>query len=1053
VFTIYSSKFVQRYIPEAVDHPVELIEASLLQSVKRPAITYPLHESLDKKKLIASGALSSAQLESVAYACQTHARRLPSGARAGFFVGDGTGVGKGRQMAALILDSLARGQKKHVWISASADLALDAERDLRHIGCQVPVIAGFSALDKLRTLDSDSITTWKKGAREAVLFLTYHSLSSSVQDKRSNGTQKIYRMTQLLEWLGGGTFEGMLIFDECHRAKQNMSSATASDGSGRIPSKKMTEAVMQLQKDLQSARVVYCSATGVSDLGGMAYMERLGLWGRGTWYPDFQSFANAVEDRGLSGLELVASSMKASGMYVARSLSMKGTEFAVVEVPVSQEERAVWDKAAALWARIREVLLVLHSSLGANQISGQLGKSMNQYWGAHQRFFRCLCVAMKVPACVTEARNALARNEVVVIGLQSTGEAAQVAMLSDFKAGNVIGDTLPSACRHILSQYLEQNFPSTPEIYAKAQEQLLAYAKSIELPPSPLDDIIDQLGGPSEVAEMTGRSQRVIRSKKSKDAFILANRSSASDADRINIEERKAFQTGKKRIAIISDAASTGVSLHAEGPNAKRRFHMTLELAWSPEKAVQQLGRTHRANQSSAPRYALMVLSIAGERRFTNAVGNRLLSMGAITRGDRRAAAGVSMFDSQRLIPKLATNALSRMCAAAKEGIPPDYVDTEALWETPILKIDGTRAQPPCANAVEFTSLMFQCLEYMGGIEEVGKNVGRFLNRLLGLPLNQQEQLFDFFFLFYDYLLKTADESVSAKSIPTLPSPATTLNPPIPDPALLATVVREEASLFFNELRVAIYYLRLADATIISFATGNVMRIAPLISGALSKVGFYRTLQAGKVSLHSGEVLVGFPVPELAYASLLEALGHADTHGVTSANLPTVESAIPSVQSADYSRVTSKPATLAPFFGLTLKPADDLFRATIAEDEEEDRDDVKLIRATGTHSKPPPLPPPPPPPGSENTTHGDTVAAPATENDNGGDDDQAFSLAKRRKFEDTFALSADKTRRKGNLQRCPVCGRPFPTLTNEELNFHVDNCLMTFPSVTGDHSD
>ena len=41
----------------------------------------------------------------------------------------------------------------------------------------------------------------------------------------------------------------------------------------------------------------------------------------------------------------------------------------------------------------------------------------------HQRFFRYLCVSAKVPAVLREAQAALAAQECVVVGLQSTGES------------------------------------------------------------------------------------------------------------------------------------------------------------------------------------------------------------------------------------------------------------------------------------------------------------------------------------------------------------------------------------------------------------------------------------------------------------------------------------------------------------------------------------------------------------------------------------------------------------------------------------------------------
>ena len=48
---------------------------------------------------------------------------------------------------------------------------------------------------------------------------------------------------------------------------------------------------------------------------------------------------------------------------------------------------------------------------------------MSHYWGAHQRFFRQFCMAMKVPKLVEIAKRALAEGKCVVVGLQTTGEA------------------------------------------------------------------------------------------------------------------------------------------------------------------------------------------------------------------------------------------------------------------------------------------------------------------------------------------------------------------------------------------------------------------------------------------------------------------------------------------------------------------------------------------------------------------------------------------------------------------------------------------------------
>jgi len=80
------------------------------------------------------------------------------------------------------------------------------------------------------------------------------------------------------------------VFDECHKAKN-----LVPTGASR-PSKTGTT-VLQLQKKLPRARIVYCSATGASEPKNMAYMSRLGIWGKGTQFNSFQEFIKAVEKR------------------------------------------------------------------------------------------------------------------------------------------------------------------------------------------------------------------------------------------------------------------------------------------------------------------------------------------------------------------------------------------------------------------------------------------------------------------------------------------------------------------------------------------------------------------------------------------------------------------------------------------------------------------------------------------------------------------------------------------------------------------------------------
>ena len=240
---------------------------------------------------------------------------IASSRRAGFFIGDGAGIGKGRTLAALILENWRRGRRRHVWISISSDLKFDAKRDLEDLGARIQV-------HDLRKLSYGPLE--EQGVDHGVVFLTYASLISANKGKQS-------RLEQLVEWCGGKSFAGCLLFDEAHKAK-NLFPETGSEPT------KTGQAVVDIQAKLPGARVVYCSATGASSARNMGYMVRLGLWGPGTAFADFRTFFSKVAYRGMGAMELVAMDMKARGMYLCRTLSFADATFTTDEVPLPVHE-------------------------------------------------------------------------------------------------------------------------------------------------------------------------------------------------------------------------------------------------------------------------------------------------------------------------------------------------------------------------------------------------------------------------------------------------------------------------------------------------------------------------------------------------------------------------------------------------------------------------------------------------------------------------------------------------------------------------------------------
>lgn len=258
------------------------------------------------------------------------------------------------------------------------------------------------------------------------------------------------------------------------------------------------------------------------------------------------------------------------------------------------------------------------------------------------------------------------------------------------------------------------------------------------LPPNTLDQLIDELGGPENVAEMTGRKGRVIQTE---DGQIQYESRSEQDVplETLNLTEKKRFMDGEKDVAIISEAASSGISLQSDRRvrNQRRRVHITLELPWSADRAIQQFGRTHRSNQVNAPEYMFLISDLAGERRFASTVAKRLESLGALTHGDRRATEtrDLSQFNIDNKYGRSALEAVMKTIMGYEQPLVPPPQDYKGEFFKDI------------AGALVGVGLIVNS-EVSPGVLSLDKdynNISKFLNRILGMPVELQNRLFKYF--------------------------------------------------------------------------------------------------------------------------------------------------------------------------------------------------------------------------------------------------------------------------------------------------------------------
>ncbi|WP_174719318.1 strawberry notch-like NTP hydrolase domain-containing protein, partial [Bradyrhizobium nitroreducens] len=357
-------------IPGACAHPTKLVQSAAMASVAPPKPSYRPHLP---SSLAADGVLSDAQIESVTYAGEAHSEFLAGSwtvdatfdvvaaarddtenvvrFRRGWFLGDGTGAGKGRQVAGMLLDNWLKGRRRAVWVSKSDKLIEDAQRD-------------WSALGMERLLVTP-LSRFRQGTpvrlSEGILFTTYATLRT---DERG---EKLSRVRQIVEWLGSD-FDGVIVFDESH-AMQN---AVGGKGErGDQAASQQGRAGLRLQHALPNARVVYVSATGATTVHNLAYAQRLGLWGGADFpFATRAEFVEAIEEGGVAAMEVLARDLKALGLYAARSLSYEGVEYELVEHQLTPEQVRIYDAYADAFSIIHNNL---DAAMRAANITGETG--------------------------------------------------------------------------------------------------------------------------------------------------------------------------------------------------------------------------------------------------------------------------------------------------------------------------------------------------------------------------------------------------------------------------------------------------------------------------------------------------------------------------------------------------------------------------------------------------------------------------------------------------------------------------------------------------------
>lgn len=611
-------------------------------------------------------ALAAEQMDSVAMAIY----QMKQGQA--LIIGDQTGVGKGRQMAALIRWAVQRGEKP-VFITQKADLFSDIYRDLVDIGSGdlVPFIFNSPSAkeNKGEMVDANGKVVYK-GLSDSKMkkvmetgklpedcdfaVLTYSQVNtgdavsqqemeeaakkSGARTKKSKNV-KNGKATPKATFLRAIAKDNYLFLDESH-------TAAGSSNTGAY-----------LQSILRGAKAAtFASATFAKRPDTMPLYAIRTAMSQAKVEPD--KMISIIEKGGVTLQEIMSRELTNAGQMVRRERDMSDvvTDWKTITDPETvRRARENYDRTIAAFNAIIKFqedyvkpmiealdmeLAVMAESAGVKRGTDKMGVENVPFASKTYNYTKQLMLALKVDAIADEVEAEINAGRHPVIALESTMESS----IKDYAAGETIDEPTFSASllkgldtvmqytvkdedgneRH--ERYSPQALgPAGEKAYYELQDFIRESTSDIFI--SPLDAIIERLNDKGyKVGELTGRNMYVERND---DGRVVVKRRTDKDKKKMQRE----FNSGTLDVLILNKSASTGISLHAsEKFSDQRQRSMIIAQPLSDiNDYMQMIGRIDRTGQVHRGYYINLGLPVPAENRFLMMLSTKLKSLNANT--------------------------------------------------------------------------------------------------------------------------------------------------------------------------------------------------------------------------------------------------------------------------------------------------------------------------------------------------------------------------------------------------------------------------------------
>lgn len=640
---------------EAMDRVLSEIEKTYGKSIDefvREELGYDTDEEL-------YNALAAEQIDSVAMAI--HQMKQGNG----MIIGDQTGVGKGRQMAALIRWAHNQG-KKPVFITQKADLFTDIYRDLMDVGSGD--LKPFIFNSDGAIVDSDGNVVHKPMSPKdmAKVFekgelpdgydyavLTYSQVNTgdaisqeeaknAAKESGKRGAKKSKsdgKPTPKATFLRQIAEDNYLFLDESHTAAGESNTGYYLQSIVRT-SKAVTFASATFAKR-PDTMPLYAIRTAMSQ-ANVKPNELIGI----------------IQKGGVTLQEIMSRALTEAGQMVRRERDMSDvqTDWETISDPATvKRARENYDKTIEafnaiirfqelyikpLISQLDSELAEVASTANVKKGTNKMGVENTPFASKTYNYTKQLMLALKVDAIVDKVIAEIKAGRHPVIALESTMEAS----IRDYSPGDIISEPTFSASllrgletvmqytitdaegKDTHRRYLPSDLgPEGEKAYYELQDFIRESTSDIFI--SPLDAIIDRLRQEGyKVGELTGRNQYVERNDEGK---VVVKRRTDKDKKRMQRE----FNSGELDVLILNKSASTGISLHAsERFSDQRQRTMVIAQPLSDiNDYMQMIGRIDRTGQVHRGYYINLGLPVPAENRFLMMLATKLKSLNANT--------------------------------------------------------------------------------------------------------------------------------------------------------------------------------------------------------------------------------------------------------------------------------------------------------------------------------------------------------------------------------------------------------------------------------------